>query len=288
VCLSFPAWPQQPSAAAAPPPTGEVPLTKSLWEWKREIERQASAEIVLARAYTDKATNTMTLPEDIAHRDILKRYFLEETFVAQFYRSHATTVAYSGNDGSFSFVVLNMALASEWEGLEAGLVGHELGHIDLLARGYPAWAITDGESMCVGTVAGDVVQHVLIREELKRRNIPYFAYWMRNLNGALDRMEQEAKAARPPVKGDSCQAAARIGLWSDVRLGLTAAEWPRLARFELLMAAASPDLKPLVDSIDKRLRQAALWDRERYGSALVDVYQLVDRVRAMSARPVLP
>jgi hypothetical protein len=257
--------------------TGEVPLSKALWEWKREVERRSGGQVILVRVATDKAANTMSLPQGMKYRDVLTRYFRDENFVAQFYRSHATTVAYNGFEGTLFFVVLNMALAPQWEGVEDGVIAHELGHIDLLARGYPAWATGGGtDEQCLATQAGDAVQHVLIRDEMSRRKTAYFDYWRRNLDAVVRTMESGGETG-PAL--DVCQKAARVALWTDVRMAFGDGKgWPRSAAFEQQMRKASPELKPLVDDIEKQLRQAAIWDKERYMAVLYDVLQTMQRL----------
>lgn len=263
----------------------EIPLSKPLWEWKREMEgRSSGGSIILTRVFTDPKQNTMSLVPGLAHREVLTRYFRDEAFVAQFYRSHGTTVAYHGFEGTLFFVILNMALADEWKGVEDGVIAHEFGHIDLLTRGYPAWATGQGTGeQCIATQAGDVVQHVLIRDEMKRRNTTYFEYWTRNLEAVVKRMENETSA--PDTTSDTCRKAARVAMWSDVRMAFDANTWPRYTRFEELMRKSSPELKSIVDQIESRLREAALWSKDRYMSALYDVFQQVSRIEKPKVSP---
>lgn len=244
-----------------------VALSPRLAEWKAEIESAGAVKVVLARVHTDASRNELILPADTEARPILRRFFLEETFREQFVRTHAMTVSYSGAEGRYSFIVLNMALEEQWAGAEESVIAHELGHAWLAALGFPAPAYEPGERSCLAVHAGDIVQHVLIRKEMDRRHIAWRDYWTRNLRAALERLQSQVSAGPLGL----CQLASIVALWADTRLAFSEADWDDLPRFFRALEQNFPAAKAPTEALVGRLKDLNLWDRQVYAAALLEV-----------------
>jgi hypothetical protein len=247
-------------AVAADTRSASVLLTPQLARWKAEIETHGQNKVVLARVYTDTERNELVLPPDTEARPVLSRFFRQESFREQFIRTHAMTVTYSGAEGRFSFVVLNMALASEWEQAEEAVIAHELGHAWLAALGYGAPPYEAGERSCLAVHTGDIVQHVLIREEMDRRGIAWRSYWVRNLNAALERLESQASGG--PLA--PCQMAAVAALWADTQLALSEQHWGELPRFLSALAEKFPAAGVWAERLVTCVRNRDVRDRGVY------------------------
>ncbi|HXG33044.1 MAG TPA: hypothetical protein VNJ11_06750 [Bryobacteraceae bacterium] len=255
------------AAAASDSGSASVRLSPQLARWKAEIETQGQTKVVLARVYTDAERNELVLPPDTEARPVLSRFFLQESFREQFVRTHAMSVTYSGAEGRFSFVVLNMALASEWEQAEEAVIAHEFGHAWLAALGYGAPPYEAGERSCLAVHAGDIVQHVLIREEMDRRGIAWRSYWVRNLNAALERLESQAAGA--PLA--PCQMAAIAALWADTRLGFSERQWGELPRFLSALEEKFPAARLWAERLVACVSHREVRDRAAYHVTLGEV-----------------
>jgi hypothetical protein len=228
-------------------PSASIALTARLADWKKEIEERGTGRIVLVRVYTDHEQNRIVLPGDTEQRDILRRYFLNASFIDEFVEMHGINLNYRGPEGVFHFVLLNMARAAEWVEHEEAVLAHELGHVWLHAMNYPAAVYEGAADSCLTIQAGDAVQHVLIRQELARRGIPYVPYWTGNLAKLLDALERNE--ARSAGNRPACQAGARVVIWLDARLGLSAETWECYEPFMDAMKSAFPELEPQVDRL---------------------------------------
>jgi hypothetical protein len=83
-----------------------------------------------------------------------------------------------------------------------------------------------GPSGCLSILSGDAVQHILIRNEMDRRNIPWREPWLRTYprpwrKWKVNPTQGPPTAARPSPKP-------YFGL--DVSLGLTDTQWPERTR----------------------------------------------------------
>lgn len=263
---------------AAPVPAAE--LTPALAAWKSQIEERGGGKVVIVRVPTDKERNEITLPEDTPFRPVLRRYFLDPGFVSQFVQAHALSLNYEGREGRVHFVLLNLALAADWQQFEEAVLAHEFGHVWLNIAGYPAAILRGQPSDCAGTQTTDMVQHILIRRELAQRDIDYDRYWKRNLEAALTHMQQPAAGVPAP---SMCQVLAQVTLWVDVALGLTDAGWPRRQEFLDLMFARFPEIETAARSTETLLRTARMDDRAGYQDALLRTYSVL---RVQSFRPV--
>ncbi|MCS6953875.1 MAG: hypothetical protein NZM33_13585 [Bryobacteraceae bacterium] len=261
---------------AVPPALAQsasVALSVRLAEWKAETERVGAVRIVLARVYTDFERNELFLPSDTEAFPILEQFFEQESFREQFVRTHAMTVTYTGLAGRYSFILLNMALESQWEGAEEAVIAHELGHAWLAALNFPAPPYELGERSCLAVHTGDVVQHVLIRKEMDRRHIPWRGYWIRNLEAALERLKSQPPASRL----EPGRTAALGALWADTRLGLTEADWAGLPQFLQALEEKFPAAKAPAEAIVARLGRTNLSERDAYAAALRDVGAILRR-----------
>lgn len=259
--------------------SARVELSPDLAEWKREIEAAASRPILLARVYTDPEGKELLLPPDAPERPAIAALLHQESFVRQLVDAHALSVTVE-SPRPLSIVLLNMAREREWRQQEEALLAHELGHLWLEARGFGAPRMLGGFA-CEAIHAGDMVQHVLIRRELRARGIAYIPLWVRTLEPAL------AELKRSPAPPAGCRAIGRLALWVDVLAGLTEDQWPARAEFLEKLAATSPELAPQAAGIARRVTAADLDDIAVYRAVLRDVLETVLAL-ARAAAPGVP
>lgn len=240
--------------------------TPRIEQWRREIEARGRGRVIVVEVETSADQQEISFPADTPHGAVLRRYFLEESFAAQFASSHALNINYFGPEGRLHFVLLNLARSGEWRDFPEALLGHELGHAWLDVNGFRSPEYAGAAGGCLAVHAGDIVQHVLIRQELAQRGIAYDDYWIRNLEQALERLEADAPGAGRAVS--SCETAQRLAMWTDVRLGLSGGKWPAFGRFDAAMRRAFPDLAPVVEEMESRLRKADVRRRTVYRLAL--------------------
>jgi len=264
-----------------------IVLSEPLAEWKREIEETGTGRVILARVYTDHERNLLILPSDAQQRPALRRYFLNDSFVKAFVTAHAVNINYEGIEGKFHFILLNMVRAGEWHGLEEAVLAHEFGHVWLYARGYPFPVYEGRADSCVSIVAGDTLQHILVREEIRRRSIPYLPYWLGKLDTSLEELERTAHNARNNIP--VCHQMAQLALWLDVRLGLSPEQWNNYDRFLEAMEQNSPALKPHVEGLYELLRRADVRDRDVHlrtlQKVLLKMYALADSLAGSESKP---
>lgn len=258
------------SLVAADMQSAAVALSEPLARWRAEIERRGQRKVVLARVYTDAERNELILPEDAEYRPLLGRVLSSESFRRQFPRSHAMVVNLPASGARMHCILLNMALAQEWSGAEDALIAHEFGHVWLEALGYPSPAYAAASDPCVSVHSGDIVQHILIREEIRRRGIPYLGYWLRNLETAKRQLESQPGGA---AVESGCRRLALLTLWLDSTLGLTPEQWNQLDEFHTLLADRFPGLRPHAAALHAYLRDLDLHDRHTYRDALVHTFQ---------------
>lgn len=238
--------------------------------WQREIEALSTGRIVLVRVETVQPENTLRIAPEFPGRAIVARLLRQEAFVRQFVLAHALNVNYSGEEGVYHFILLNQARAADWEGLETALLAHEYGHIWLAALGYRSPAFSE---TCLATAVGDIVQHILIREETARRGLDVLAFWKRTHDAWLER---EARIAEPPPL-DACQRLLLIAEWVDAKLAFAGGGWERRDAYLELLAARHAALRPVVEELTGWLGGRDLWDRSLYQLALHRVAGLLSR-----------
>lgn len=259
------------SSVAAPFTLGLLAVAAALSnprieQWRREIEARGGGRIVVVEVETSADQQEIAFPADTPYGAVLRRYFLEESFTAQFLSSHALNINYFGPEGRLHFVVLNLARSGEWRDHGEALLGHELGHAWLYVSGFRSPEYSGTRDACLAIHAGDIVQHILIRQELAGRGIPYEDYWMQNLEQALERLESGGPGESRTVS--RCDVAQRLAMWADVRLGLSPGKWPSFGRFDAVMRRAFPALAPVVEEIESRLGRADVRRRTVYRLAL--------------------
>jgi hypothetical protein len=245
---------------------GAQELSEPLAAWKREIEAKGSGPIIVVRVVKGPADNTITVSNDTPERELVKKYLQQEDLVRQLMAAHALTVANRVGDRVTNLVLLNMERAAEWQSEDA-LLAHEFGHVWLKAMGYPAPRYVQGPVACLGTHTGNVVQHILLREELDRRGIDFRTSWIRDLQTELSSKESKASSAMEP-----CERVQQTALWLDVRLGLKAKDWAELPMYETTLRRRYPSLAPAVDEIATYLRKTDVHDPAAYRKALAFVF----------------
>jgi hypothetical protein len=246
-----------------------------LADWKDEIRVLSGGSVEIVRVETDRSANVLRIPSQFAGRPLVVSLLQQETFVAQFVRAHALSVNYSGTEGTFHLILLNMARQADWDGLEDSLLAHELGHVWLHASGYRAPSF---ENSCLTTHVGDIVQHVLIRAETRRRGFDYMTFWTRNQERWLAVAEKQD--AVDPL--DACGRLQLISAWLDAALGLTIVQWDQLDRYLKFLRARYAELEPAVTELAAMLSALNLWDRSLYELALARVSRRLQAVRTGS------
>ncbi len=246
------------SAGAQPAPV----LSEPLKEWARQIEEAGAAPVYLVPVYTDPARNEIYLGEDVQQRAVVGRYLRDETFVAHFLGMHALAVSHQGPEGSWHFILLNMARAVDWKGADQAMLAHELGHLWLRVQHFPVPAYTGAADACVNASAGDIVQHFVIRKELVRRGIDFLPYWLPNLRRALSALESGANPDAGPRP--LCQAISQAVLWIDVQAGLAEADWSDRQRFLEALESGFPALRQHAEPLLEYLKSLDLEDRQQH------------------------
>lgn len=243
-----------------------------LSDWKREIERLSGGSVQVIAVVTDTTSNVLRIPDSFPGRSIVRQLLLRKSFVLEFIRAYSLAVNYTGVEGSFHFVLLNQAMAGKWADQRDLLIAHEFGHIWLNAIGYRS---PDYES-CLSTHAGDIVHHVLIREEMKRRGFA-LSFWIRNLEEWRQRMA--TPGGSQPL--EPCERLQLVSQWMDAELGMAAEAWAPLPGLLARARALYPDVVPAVQELADFLRGRNLWDRSIYEAA---VYRVMVVLRGVMGR----
>jgi hypothetical protein len=262
------------AALAAPP------LSERLETWKREIERRGE-QLVVARIETDPETNRLRIPPDTPRHALLARLLAVQGLAGQFVQTHAMTLNQQAMEGRVHFVLLNMARAAEFKDAEEPLLAHEFGHAWLDALGFRSPDAAAEALPCLAIRAGDIVQHILIRGETERRGFVFRDYWIRNLDLALDALKKEGA----PGDAGACDSLARIALWTDVRLALSADSWSRYGEFDQAFRRRFPLLAETVDELVTVLQAVDLTALERFRRALAYVHGRLAAAVEATERP---
>ncbi|MBL8242198.1 MAG: hypothetical protein JNM66_32530 [Bryobacterales bacterium] len=236
-------------------------LTGSLEQWRLEIEKTGPQTVYLLEMAPGAA-----VPEGTAHKAILEQFTENPNFQEQFAKAQALSITYQGPEGRLSFVLLNTRQTPPED--EPYVIAHEFGHLWLKAQRYPAPAYFGGPSSCLSILAGDAVQHVLIRAEMDKRNVAWRAPWLRSLQAAMGAME----AQREPVAPERCQAVAQAVLWIDVSLGLTNDQWPERERFLATLEKQFPVIQPAARELTAGLKKENLVMKPEHHRALQTVF----------------
>jgi hypothetical protein len=237
--------------------SAQVNLAPNLRVWRSEIE-QSGVRVLFARVYTDSERNLLTLPADTPARPLFAAMLRQPAFVEQLVNAHALTTNLRG----VSLVFLNMQRSPEWDGHEDALLAHELAHIALKARGYESLRAS-GLTSCQITHATNIVQHVLVRAELRRRGLDDVPFRVRSLETA-----QDAAAAGLSTGGSFCDQARRLEMWIDASIGLRDEQWPRRGEFLTLLRNLWPELAGPAEHLIATLNAKDVADKTVYESAL--------------------
>jgi hypothetical protein len=259
------------SASAAGEVSSRVALTPRLAKWKSDIEATGKTTVVIARVFTDTARNELQLPGDAEFRPALEKLLSHRSFVTLFVQTHAMNVNLSTGIRPISVVLLNMARSGDWEGEEEAVIAHEFGHIWLHVTGYPALNAMARLS-CETVHASDIVQHILIRDEMRARQIDFLPFWLRTLEEAFARIDKQS------IGLDRCEGVALLALWVDVSLGLSSKDWPRREEFLAALEKSSPDIKREALAIMRMLRNQDVHDRAVYQKVLRSVLARIDGI----------
>ena len=236
-------------------------LSGPLETWRLEIEKTGPQRVFLVRMEPGAA-----IPHGTPYEEILAQFTENPNFQEQLSRAQALSINYLEAGTRLSFVVVNPRQTGPAE--EPYVIAHELGHLWLKAQRYPAPAYSGGPSSCLAIVAGDAVQHILIRREMDRRGIPWKSAWVRTLETALGAMEAQNGAGRP----DRCQAIAQALLWMDVEEGLNEKDWPGRLRFLDLLEKRFPVIQPAARELAGKLRTVDVADKRQHQAALQVVF----------------
>ncbi|MDP2998818.1 MAG: hypothetical protein Q8N47_15130 [Bryobacterales bacterium] len=267
------------AALAAPLPS------ERLETWKREIE-QRGEQLIVARIETDRETNQVRIPPDTPRRALLAQLLASPGLAGQFVQTHAMTLNQQATEGRVHFVLLNMARAGEFKDAEEPLLAHEFGHAWLDALGFRSPDAAGEAQPCLAIQAGDIVQHILIRGEVARRGFAFRDYWIRNLDQALDALKKEDAPDGAGASG--CDSLARIALWTDVRLALSADSWSRYGEFDQAFRSRFPLLAETVDELVTVLKAVDVTALERFRRALAYVLRRLAAAPGMEERPAAP
>ena len=248
--------------------SARVELAPRLREWQGEIEARGGGRLLPVRVFVEMqgGVATYVLPEDAPQRAVLARYFGDVNFRTQFVRTHAVSINYTGTEGRLSFIVLNMARLKELGSDEETLLSHEFGHAWLHALGLRAPALGAGMAACQAIHVGDIVQHILIREEQSRRGFDFRPGWTRDLEVAAVKLESQAAETQPPA--DACLRLERLALMIDVESGLTDGQWTRRGSFLKRLPGGDPRLADFAHRLARILRGFELRDPTEYYMAL--------------------
>jgi hypothetical protein len=245
--------------------SAKVELSPRLAEWQKEIEAKGGGKLIPVRVFVEvkNGTPTYILPEDAPQRPVLVRYFSDAGFRSQFVRTHAVSINYTGAEGKLSFVVLNM---DRLKGDEEMLLSHEFGHAWLHASGLRAPVMPAGQAACQAIHVGDIVQHMLIREEQRRRGFEFRPGWTNELEAAAAKLKEQAPETQPPA--DPCLRLERLALLVDVESGLTDEDWPARRGFLERLPAGDPRLADMAKRVTRILKGFELREPTEYYLAL--------------------
>jgi hypothetical protein len=240
-------------------------------QWRKDLREEFGVTIPIVWV----GRNVEGDPEGM---DLAARQLAGEAFRAQFRLMQAATITEEPPGGPRIAVLMNEAWRPSWSGHEAALLGHEFGHVWLRLRRLPAPAYSGGATACLAVHTGDIVQHVLIRAELDRRNIDHKTSLMKSMDEAAAAMKH-GSAAR-----DSCAAARQTAIWVDSRLGLKWTQWPGREEYEAVARRLFPEAEEPVNRIIALLDGKDLNDRFVHRQALVDVFAELRRVSSLQPR----
>jgi len=222
-----------------------VALPAKLEEWKSEIEARSFNRIEIIRIPGDPFP-----PED---RQLLYSYFSKPDFAESFSRAQAMTLRNEQGGRTRSMILLNLPKMQQTQNSPAALIAHELGHLWLASIGFKPPPYTPGPRGCLAIHYGDIVQHILLRAESDRRQIPWRSSYERDYTAARDSLIKEPQGG----PGDDCLRAQRLSLMIDIRTGFETNAFPAREEYLGLLARQDPLAEAiaieLVEALDGRL-----------------------------------
>ena len=273
-------------ARAAGEPSGSIVLSEKLAAWKQEIEASGEGRIVLARIHV--RDGAYLLPAGMEERHTLSRFFSQYDFRSQFVRTHALNLNVD-YPKRLSFVLLNMDRVKESQASEEELISHELGHVWLHWRGLRAPALAPGMLGCEAIHTGDIVQHILIRQEQTRRGLESKKGWLADLEKAYQTLSKEPGELTAP--SDLCLRLLRLSLVIDIRMGLAEGEWEHREEYIDRLTRTDPLLTDLATRLIRLLSAFDLGNRIEYYAGLGAVRSastlLIQQLVEKSTPPVL-
>ena len=238
---------------------------------KADIEA-AGVTLVVVPVTTDTERNVMTIPSGFPHRAVVVRYLSNDSFRREFYAANALTVGQEGPAGKVSFVLLNMAREPEWGPYREGLLAHEFGHVWLSANGFRSSPFQEGPEACVGIHAADILHHILIRQEMRRREIDDQAFWHSLFDGVRRQLEQSA--ADSPVS--PCEKLILLSQWMDLRFGYGDSAEPFVEPLTGLFQDRQPDVVERGNMIETFLAGRDFRSISGFIQSFAGVHSLVD------------
>lgn len=195
---------------------GAQVLPPRLEEWRKEIEAGGDSRILLARVNWDRQANTYSLPPDTPQREWFSQYLRDPEFAAQFQRVHAITASRREGDRFLFLIFLNRGLLNQWGEFEEALIAHELFHAWFIAQKYPVPRSQPGKAGCLSVATLDLVQHVVMRDELRKRGVDHAKYQRRK----RDIVVEEGARLPAGTETDPCLRVSAVSEWVDMRLEL--------------------------------------------------------------------
>ena len=240
--------------------SSRVDLPPRLRVWQQEIESRGGASLIPVRVFVEvrNGAPTYVLPDDTPQRPLLAQYFGDANFRAQFVRTHAVSIQLP----TVSFIVLNMDRMKDMGAGEEILLSHEFGHAWLHAQGLRAPVLPPGQAGCQAIHVGDIVQHLLIRDEQTRRGFDFRPGWVRDLQAAAEKLRQQPPDTTTPI--DPCLRLERLALLVDVEAGLTDGQWTGRKEFLDRLPAGDPRLKDMAGRLTRILRGYDLANATEY------------------------
>ena len=191
-------------------------LPPKLEQWRQEIESAGKSRVLIARVNWDREANTMSLSPQTPEPELFANHLRDPEFTRQFQRMHALTASRRDGDRYLFLIFLNRGHIDQWGPFEDALLAHELFHAWFIAQGYPVPVMQPGKAGCISIATLDLVQHVVMRDELKRRGIDHAKYQRRKMEIALE----GGQGLNPAQRGDDCQRVSAVSEWVDMRLEL--------------------------------------------------------------------
>jgi hypothetical protein len=191
-------------------------LPPELERWKTEIEDGGRVNVRVVRVDWQAATNAFSLPAGTPEAELFARYLRDPEFLAAFQRTHALTASERVGDRYSFFIFLNRKHLEQWGPFEEALLAHELFHAWFIGQRYPVPTAQPGKAGCLSIATLDLVQHVVMRDELKRRGIDHAKYQRRKREIAVE----EGARWPGPRTSDPCLRVSAVSEWVDMQLEL--------------------------------------------------------------------